>query len=69
MLVMQAVNDGARRQEQQCLEKCVGYQVENARGKGADTQGQEHIANLADGGVGQYALDVILCQRCEGSQQ
>ena len=63
LLMVQAENDGARRQEQQGLEEGMGHQVEDGGGPGAHPQRQEHVANLADGGIGQNALDVALGQR------
>ena len=38
----------------------MGEQVEDAGGVGADAAGEEHVAELGDGGVGEDALDVVL---------
>ena len=69
VLVVQAVDDRSCGEEQQRLEKGMGYQVENAGGVGADAKGQEHVTDLADGGVGQDALDIVLGQGGESGQQ
>ena len=45
----------------------MGHQMENPSRKCADTAGQKHIAELADGRVGENALEVVLSQR-DGSR-
>ena len=52
----------ARRQKQQGFEKRVGHQMENTGRKSTHAQPQEHVTELADGGVGQNFLDVSLHQ-------
>ena len=54
------MDDGAGGQEEQRLEEGVGEEVEDAGGVGSDSAGQEHVAELRDGGVGEDALDVVL---------
>ena len=60
LLAAERVDDGAGGEEEQRLEEGVGDQVEDAGGVGADAAGEEHVAELRDGGVGEDALDVVL---------
>ena len=66
------VHHAAGPEEQEGLEKCVREQVEHAGGHAelaAGAQGQEHVAELADGRVGQDPLQVGLRQGDQRGQQ
>ena len=60
LLAGERVDDGAGGEEEQRLEEGVGEEVEDAGGVSPDSAGQEHVAELRDGGVGEDALDVVL---------
>ena len=50
--VLHAVDHRAAAQEEQGLEEGVRQQVEDGRHVGADAQRHDHVAELADRGVG-----------------
>ena len=55
----------ARPQEQQSLEEGVGEQMEKGGVVRAHAKGCHHVAQLADRGIGHYALDVV-CRQAHG---
>src|SRR4029077_12891524 len=69
LLAAHGVDDAAGSEEEQGFEKSVGHQVEDAGGKRGDSAGQEHITELAHGGVGQDALDVGLHEADGGGEE
>ena len=56
LLVVDGVDDRAGAQEQQALEEAVRHQVEDGRRERADAQRREHVAELAERGVGEHRL-------------
>ena len=60
LLAAHGVNHRTRTEEQQRLEKRVREHVEDSGGKCSDAERKEHVAKLRDGGIGEYALDVVL---------
>ena len=56
------MDDAAGSQKEQGLEKGVGNQVKNPGAEGRHPHGQEHVAQLTDGGISKDPLDVILSQ-------
>ena len=60
LFVRHRVDDRARAQEHERLEEGVGEQMEHARPIGANTHGDEHVAQLRTGRIGDDALDVVL---------
>ena len=63
------VDHGAGAQEEHRLEEGMGDQVEHARHRGPATHGQHHVAELADGAVGQTFLEVHLGEGNRGPQE
>ena len=57
------VDDAARAEEEQRFEERVRHQVKNTGGKRAYAQSQEHVAELADSGISENFLDVVLHKR------
>ena len=47
----------------------MGVEVEDSGAGGADTGGEEHVAELADGGVGEDAFYVGLGQGDAGGEE
>ena len=62
------VDHRAGAEEQQRLEEGVGHQVEHRRGVGRDAGGEEHVAELRAGRIGDDALDVVLHQADRGGE-
>src|SRR5579859_6801812 len=70
------MNNAPRAQEEQRFEERVGEEVEHTRsiaiGRTSYPQANEHVAKLANGGEGQYSLEVGLYKgnrrREEGSE-
>src|SRR5689334_13744783 len=58
--VLHPVNDRAGTHKQQRLEEGVGDQVKGSGNISADAKRRDHETKLADRGVGQHLLDVIL---------
>src|ERR1019366_2180348 len=62
------VDDGAGAEEEQRLEERVRENVKDAGGEGSNTERKEHVAELRDGGIGEYALDVVLYEADGGGE-
>ena len=56
-------------EEQQRLEEGVRHEMEDGGGPCAHTQRQKHVADLADRGIREDALDIVLRQRAEAGHQ
>ena len=66
------VHHAAGAEEQQGLEEGVREQVEHAghdAGQRAGAQRQEHVAQLADRGIGQHALQIVLRHADDAGQE
>lgn len=59
------VDDDARREEEDGLERAVREEVEDGGPAVADGQCTGHVAELADRRVREDAFDVVLGERCE----
>ena len=66
---LHSLDDRTGCQEEQSLEEGVRYQVEHAGNGGAHTDRSHHEAELADGGVGEHLLDVVLTDGNGGSKE
>ncbi len=60
LLAGERVDDGAGGEEEERLEEGVGEEMEDPGGVRTDAAGEEHVAELRDGGVGEDTLDVVL---------
>ncbi len=69
LLPAHRADDRAGAHEQQRLEECVGHQVKQPRGVGADGDAHDHVADLGHRGVGDHALDVGLHERDRARDQ
>jgi hypothetical protein len=49
-------------EEEERLEKGVSHEVEDSGGEDANPAADEHVSKLADGGVGQHPLEIVLCK-------
>ena len=66
------VHDRAGAEEQERLEAGVGEQVEDCRREaeqGAGAKACEHVAQLADRGVGEHPLEIVLHRADEGRDE
>ena len=72
LLAVKGMNHRARAEEQASLEESVGEKVEHAGGDAQQrsrSQTEEHVAELADRGIGEHALEVVLRKRDQGRHQ
>ena len=69
MLVVDRVDDHAGAQEQKSLEKRVGEEVEHGSLPRTYTQREEHVTDLADRGIRQNALDIVLREGAKAGKQ
>ncbi len=69
LLAAHGMDDGSGGQEEQALEEGMRHQVEDGRGVSRGSAGQEHVAELGDGGVGEHALDIRLHHADGGGKQ
>ena len=60
LLARHGMDDAAGAEEQQRFEEGMGEEVEDGRPIGGDSGGQEHVAQLTAGRIGDDALDVVL---------
>ncbi len=68
LLVVHRVDDRPRAQEQQRLEEGMREQVEHRRSVGAHARGEEHVAQLRAGRIGDHPLDVPLRRADRGGK-
>ena len=57
------MDHAARAKEQQRFEESMGHEVKDSGGEGAHTEGEKHVAELADGRISEDFLDVVLHER------
>ena len=69
LLVVERDDHRPASQKQEGLERAVGEQMEDPGRVGAQPAGHHHESELADGGPGHHALDVILRQRDRGPEE
>nr|GEU28382.1 hypothetical protein [Tanacetum cinerariifolium] len=69
LVVVHADDDRTGAEEQQCLEECVGHQVEHGYRVGRATQSHGHVAELRQRRVSDHALDVVLDNAQEAHEQ
>ncbi len=58
--MVHGVDDATGSQEEQCLKKSVYDQMKGGGGYSSAADGKHHIADLADGGIGQNPLQIAL---------
>src|SRR5580704_5881578 len=68
LLFVAAVYHRARAEKKQRLEERMRDQVEHADSDAADTEAGHHVAELRNRGVGENALDIVLRDRDERSE-
>ena len=66
---MQSQDHSTGRKEEQGFEESVDHKMEYCSGVRADTNGQKHISDLADGGISKHSLDIVLCQCSTGTNK
>src|SRR3990170_3283329 len=63
LLSPHGMDNAARTKKEASLKKGVGHEVKDGGAVGCYSGGEKHVAKLADGGVSENALDVILSER------
>ena len=66
---MERVNNDTRCKKKKSFEKRVHHQVEQGGSPGANAERQEHIPDLANGGICQHTFDVRLRQCAKACQE
>jgi hypothetical protein len=69
LFLMHRMNDGPRAQKKERLEESVGHNVKDAGTECPDAEGQEHVSQLADGGIREHFLDVVLNEADRGGKE